>query len=78
MTDEDTDPQLFVFDTSNAVLWGEEVAREGGVPVEVVPAPPGSSARCDLALACRAADVPDLVAVLQEQGVPFARWPPAG
>lgn len=41
---------LFTFDTTHMALWAEEVAREGGIPAETVPAPPETRARCGLAL----------------------------
>ncbi|MBV9107865.1 MAG: DUF3343 domain-containing protein, partial [Gemmatimonadetes bacterium] len=41
---------LFTFDTTHHALWAEEVARERGIPAEVVPAPAAAHARCNLAL----------------------------
>ena len=76
MTADGADGLIFVFDTTNAVLWAEEIARQGGIPVEVVPAPAGSEAKCELALACRADDAHGLVAALVKACVPFGRWPP--
>ena len=67
----------FVFDTTNAALWAEEVAREAGIPVETVPAPAESDAKCDLALITPAARVPELTAALTEAGVRFRPWPAA-
>ena len=68
-----------VFDTSSAALWAEEVAQDAGIPVEVVPAPAESDAKCDLAVVCRAMDLDLLEAVLDGQGVPYRRFaPPAG
>ena len=66
----------FVFDTTNAALWAEEVAREAGIPVEVVPAPADSEATCDLALMTPSASVSALGVVLSTAGVRFRLWPP--
>jgi len=65
---------LLLFDTANAVLWAEEVADDVGVPVEVVPAPADSHAKCDLALLAAIARAPELQAALTAEGVPFRPW----
>lgn len=41
---------LFLFDTTHHAMWAEDVARERGIPAEVVSAPPEAKARCGLAL----------------------------
>lgn len=64
----------FVFDSTNAALWAEEVAKERRIPVEVVAAPADSDAKCDLALVTLAARVDDLERELLEAGVAFRRW----
>lgn len=64
----------FIFDSTNAALWAEEVAKEEGIPVEVVSAPADSDAKCDLALVTLASRVEDLEAVLSAAGVAFRRW----
>lgn len=74
MTGEDH--STFVFDTTTAALWGEEVARDAGIPAEVVPAPAEAAARCDLALITRAAWAEALCRALEAAGVPFRPWPP--
>ncbi|NJD19191.1 MAG: DUF3343 domain-containing protein [Gemmatimonadetes bacterium] len=70
--------EIFLFDTTNAALWAEEVAREARVPAEVVPAPRGSGARCDLALATRSAESRRLERALAAAGVPFRLWSVGG
>ncbi|MHB1192620.1 MAG: DUF3343 domain-containing protein [Longimicrobiales bacterium] len=67
--------QTFVFDTTNAALWAEEVAREALLPVEVVPAPADSRAGCDLALITLPERAARLAEVLDAAGVPFRIWP---
>jgi len=64
----------FVFDTTTAALWAEEVAREARIAAEVVPAPAESDAKCDLALLTRAEDAEALTATFEAEGVPFRRW----
>lgn len=71
------DHVTFVFDTTNAALWAEEVAREAGIPVEVVPAPADSDATCDLALITPPASVSALRVALSAAGVRFRPWPPS-
>lgn len=65
----------FVFESTNAALWAEEVAAERGIPVEVVPAPADSDAKCDLALITPDARVDELERALLDAGVTFRRWP---
>ena len=65
----------FVFDTTNAAMWAEEVAREAGIPVETVPAPAESNSKCDLALITPTARVPELTRALTAAGVRFRPWP---
>jgi hypothetical protein len=63
-------PQLFTFASTHHAIWAEELAREAGIPVEVVPAPPTARARCNLALECLAEDVERLAVRLPESDVP--------
>ncbi len=62
---------LFAFDTTHMALWAEEVAREEGIPAEVVPAPPELEALCSLALETLPARAEDLKKGLEEAGVSF-------
>jgi len=71
-----TEAPLFSFDTTHMALWAEEVARDRGIPAEVVPAPAELEAKCGLALATLSARVADLTAALEEEGVVF--HPPFG
>lgn len=63
--------KLVVFDTTHHALWAEEVARELGLAVEIVPAPAESSAGCDLALETLTEDLPGLAAALRERSIVF-------
>ena len=66
--------RTFVFDTTNAALWAEEVARGALLPVEVVPAPGESRAGCDLALITLPERAARLAEELEVAGVPFRIW----
>jgi hypothetical protein len=67
---------VFTFETTHHALWAEEVAREAGIPVEVVPAPPAARARCNLALETLPDDVEHLAGTLTREGVPHRIWSP--
>ena len=54
-------------------MWAEEVAQEGGVPVEVVPAPKGVPEVCGLALRTSAGHAGILEGLLEEEGINFKR-----
>jgi hypothetical protein len=41
---------IFLFDTTHLAMWAEDVARERGIPAEVVAAPAEARAKCGLAL----------------------------
>lgn len=66
--------RLFTFETTHHTLWAEEVAGEAGIPVEVVPAPPGAHARCNLALATLPEELERLGGELERAGVPFGLY----
>jgi hypothetical protein len=66
--------QIFTFATTHHALWAEEVARERGIPAEVIPAPPAAQARCNLALETFPDRVEALAAALGEEGVEFALY----
>jgi hypothetical protein len=67
---------VFTFETTHHALWAEEVAREAGIPAEVVPAPPAARARCNLALETLPEEVEHLAGTLAVQGVPHGLWSP--
>ena len=62
---------LFAFHTTHMALWAEEVARDEGIPAEVVPAPPELNALCSLALATLPDRVTQLRGALEDAGVLF-------
>ena len=70
--------RVFTFDTTHHALWAEEIAGEAGIPAEVIPAPAGAKARCNLALQTLPEDEPRLQRALAEAGVPFGVYAAAG
>ena len=60
----------FVFDTTHHALWAEEIAREQGIPNEVVPSPPEAHARCNIALELLAEDRERMADALDAAEVP--------
>jgi hypothetical protein len=65
---------VFTFDTSHHALWAEEVAGERAVAVEVIPAPPESGSRCDLALRVWRGTADTLESAFLTEGIEFRRW----
>lgn len=63
--------RILVFDTTHHAMWAEELAREQGVAVEVVPAPEGVDAKCGMALEVLPDSLEDLQALLAKEGIPF-------
>ena len=63
--------KIVVFDTTHHALWAEEVAREKGFAVEVIPAPEGVDAKCGMALEVLPESLDNLQAVLAQEGIPF-------
>jgi hypothetical protein len=63
--------KVLVFDTTHHAMWAEEVAREHGVAVEVVPAPEGVDAKCGMALEVLPESLENLEGALTKEGIPF-------
>ena len=68
--------RTLVFETTHHALWSEEVARDMRLGVEVVPAPAGARAGCDLALSVLDDDLDELLAALRERGIAFRVFEP--
>jgi len=64
----------FVFETTTAALWAEEIAEARAIPAELVPAPAAARANCDLALITVAERASGLEQALTGEGVTFRRW----
>lgn len=63
--------KIIVFDTTHHALWAEEVARDRGFAVEVVPAPEGVDAQCGMALEVLEETFAELRAALTKEGIAF-------
>ena len=63
--------RLILFETTHHAMWAEDVAREAGIPAEVVPAPKESDAKCGLALEVMPDTLAALTAALDGEGVPY-------
>lgn len=63
--------RIVVFDTTHHALWAEEVARDKGIAVEVIPAPKGVDAKCGMALEVLEESFEDLKALFAQEGIPF-------
>jgi hypothetical protein len=74
-TGSDRSTVVFTFDTSHHAMWAEDVARERAFPVDVIPAPPETGARCGLALESLETAASAFEACLTEEGIEFRRWP---
>lgn len=64
---------LFTFETTHLAMWAEDVARERGVPAEVVPAPPAARAKCGLALQTLVDRAEELEGAMRDEGIEFQR-----
>lgn len=73
MSLEDTEA-VYVFDTTTAAMWAEEVAMQRGIPAEVIPAPADSDAKCDLALRTRRKYARSLSRAMDEEGVTYRAY----
>jgi hypothetical protein len=67
--------RTYVFESTNAAFWAEDLARNEAVPVELVPAPAEADAKCDLAMVTLARHAPTLEEAFRREGVPFRPWP---
>jgi hypothetical protein len=66
--------RILVFDTTHHAMWAEEIAREQGVAVEVVPAPEGVDAKCGMALEVLPESLDSLQDALSKEGIPFTLY----
>jgi hypothetical protein len=62
---------LYLFETTHQAMWAEEVAREGGIPAEVVGAPADAKAKCGLALRTAGGHCRSLELAMEAHGIEF-------
>lgn len=62
---------LYLFDTTHQAMWAEEVARDRGIPAEVVSAPSDAKAKCGLALRTLAEHCAALASAMGAEGIDF-------
>lgn len=63
--------RIVIFDTTHHALWAEDVARDKGFAVEVIPAPEGTDAKCGMALEVAPESFDELQQVLSQEGIAF-------
>jgi hypothetical protein len=69
------DPRaVFTFDSSHHAFWAEDLARERGLSIDVIPAPAHAESKCGLALRLPLVSATDLEALCQQEGIRFRRW----
>jgi hypothetical protein len=68
------DSLLFTFETTHLALWAEDTAREHGIPVDVVAAPPEAKAKCGIALRTLTARSDELAAALRDEGIAYGTY----
>lgn len=69
---------ILTFDTTHHALRAEQIANEHRLGAEVVPAPAGADAKCDLALECLDEDLPALRDALERAGVIYGLFTGTG
>lgn len=74
MTESTATTTVFTFDTTHHALWAEDVAQERAVPAEVIPAPPETNSKCDLALEVPRGEADGLEGAFRQEGIRFRRW----
>jgi hypothetical protein len=70
--ERDGDIAVVTFDSTHQAMAAEDILREEGVSLEVVPPPTNLSAGCGLALRVRLKDVPAAIEALNGRGATYA------
>jgi hypothetical protein len=65
---------VFTFDSSHHAFWAEDLAREHGLPIDVIPAPSKAESICGLALRLPSESAGDLESLCRKEGIQFRRW----
>ena len=69
-----SDGCIYLFETTHQAMWAEDVAREQGIPAEVVGAPADAKAKCGLALRTGDAHREALELAMTTQGIEFRAY----
>jgi hypothetical protein len=69
-----SDGCIYLFETTHQAMWAEDVAREQGIPAEVVGAPADAKAKCGLALRTVGAHCGALEVAMATQGIEFRAY----
>ena len=65
---------IYLFETTHQAMWAEDVAREEGIPAEVVGAPADAKAKCGLALRSEGVHCRALELAMTNQGIEFRAY----
>ena len=65
---------IYLFETTHQAMWAEDVAREEGIPAEVVGAPADAKAKCGLALRTAGANCQALELAMTTQGIEYRAY----
>lgn len=65
---------IYLFETTHQAMWAEDVARESGIPAEVVGAPADAKAKCGLALRTVGEHCRALALAMEAQGIEFRAY----
>jgi hypothetical protein len=69
---ETPDDAVMTFDTTHQAMAAEDILREAGFQLEVVPPPRGLTAGCGLALRLDLSDIPAATQVLRRRSASWA------
>jgi len=65
---------VYTFDSSHHAFWAEDLAREHGLPIDVIPAPSNAESKCGLALRLSEQRSAELENLCSREGINFRRW----
>jgi hypothetical protein len=71
-------PVILTFPSTHQAMAAEDLLRDAGVRLQVIPAPPRPTRICGLALRLSASDAPEACRLLDLGSVVYERSGPAG
>jgi hypothetical protein len=66
------DRMVFTFPSTHLAMAAEDVLREQGVSIEVIPTPPGHGSVCGLSIALRPGEAKRAVIVLRKRSIEWS------